>query len=339
MRLRLLAGAGALVLLLTAVGFAAGQATKNKKSEAAPAAAQKDREPLLRRDVQALLKAGVPPARMEVLVRQYGVSFEMTEQTEDQLRRAGATEGLLKLIRDVAPKHAAPTPPSPTPLLVIDSSPVNAQVYVDDEPVGTTGSEGMLKLSRLPPGNHKIRLSATGYADRVRNVQLSAGGITQLVLSLEAVKRETAAALEPKPSVELSSSRGTSGRVWKSATTGKEFRVWTEGGVLHAEWANVSPALAKGGAYIRSELRRAGTKWAGTSRLYLPCESVEANKPVSNWCLLETKMEIDALTADRITGRGESLKRFDCRTCKMLETGWAEFDWVPKEQKAGGSKQ
>jgi hypothetical protein len=131
----------------------------------------------------------------------------------------------------------------------------------------------------------------------------------------------------------------TSPRLWKSETTGKEFRVWTEGGVFHAEWVNVSPGLAKGGAYIRSELRRAGTKWAGTSHLYLPCESLEANKPVSNWCLLETKMEIDALTADRIAGRGESLKRFDCRVCKILETGWAEFEWAPKEQKAEGRKQ
>ena len=130
-----------------------------------------------------------------------------------------------------------------------------------------------------------------------------------------------------------------SARLWKSETTGKEFRVWTEKGVLHAEWVNVPPALTKGGAYIRSELRRTGTKWSGTSQLRLPCESVEGNKPVSNWCSLETKMEIESNTADRITGRGESLRRFDCRTCKMLETGWAGFEWVPKEQKAGGSKR
>lgn len=122
-----------------------------------------------------------------------------------------------------------------------------------------------------------------------------------------------------------------SARLWKSETTGKEFRVWTEKGVLHAEWVNIPLRLVKGGAYIHSELRRAGSKWTGTSRLRLPCESVEDNKPVHNWCSLETKIEISNQTADRITGRGESLQRFNCRVCKILETGWADFEWVPKE--------
>lgn len=144
-------------------------------------------------------------------------------------------------------------------------------------------------------------------------LQLAAGQATTS-------KKTTAASAAP-----------TSARIWKSETTGKEFRVWTEKGVLHAEWINVPLGLAKGGAYIRSELRRTGTKWAGTSKLRIPCESVEDNKPVSNWCSLETKMEIESNTADRIAGRGESLKRFDCRTCKVLEAGWAEFEWVPKK--------
>lgn len=342
MKSRFLACAGALVLFFMVAALGAEQATTDNKSEAALASTRKEREPLSRRDLQALLKAGVSPRRMEVLVRQYGVSFEMTEVAEDQLRRAGATEPLLKVIRDVAPKHPAPAAPPPATLLVIDSSPVDAQVYVDDEPEGTTGPEGMLKLSRLPPGNHKIRLSAPGYADRMRNVQLSPEGSTHLVVSLESVKRQTAAALEPKPDVESAPDRGlalpvpASGRVWKSVTTGKEYRVRLERDLLHAEWINISPALAKGGAYIRSELRRAGTKWAGTSRLHLPCESVEDNKPVRNWCLLETRIEIDAITSDRITGRGESLRRFDCRVCKILETRWAKFEWVPEGQKAGG---
>lgn len=155
---------------------------------------------------------------------------------------------------------------------------------------------------------------------------------------LTGVRFAAGQATKTKKAMEASAAPA-SARVWKSETTGKEFRVWTEKGVLHAEWVNVPLRLAKGGAYIRSELRRTGTKWAGTSKLRLPCESVEDNKPVSNWCSLETKMEIESNTADRIAGRGESLKRFDCRTCKMLETDWAEFEWVPKEQKAGGSKQ
>jgi hypothetical protein len=146
----------------------------------------------------------------------------------------------------------------------------------------------------------------------------------------QAAKSKKAAAASTAPA---------SARLWKSKTTGKEFRVWTEKGILHAEWVNIPLRLAKGGAYIHSELRRTGSKWAGTSKLRLPCESVEDNKPVSNWCSLETKIEIAGYTADRITGRGESLRRFDCRVCKILETGWADFEWVPKEPEAGGGKQ
>ncbi|MBZ5544103.1 MAG: hypothetical protein LAO07_10550 [Acidobacteriia bacterium] len=164
---------------------------------------------------------------------------------------------------------------------------------------------------------------------------VGAGALVLLFTPLQWAAGQTAKSKK----TTAASAAPASARIWKSETTGKEFRVWTEKGVFHAEWVNVPPALTKGGAYIRSELRRTGTKWSGTSQLRLPCESVENNKPVSNWCSLETKMEIDSVSASRITGRGESLKRFDCRTCKMLETGWAGFEWVPKEQKAGGSKR
>lgn len=119
-------------------------------------------------------------------------------------------------------------------------------------------------------------------------------------------------------------------RVWKSETTGKEYRVWIENERFHAEWVNIPPELAQRGAYIRSECRRAGSKWIGTSHSYLPCESVEKNKAVRNWCRLLTRIEIDTVAADRITGRGEGVRRFDCQSCKILERVWKDFQWVPK---------
>jgi hypothetical protein len=159
-----------------------------------------------------------------------------------------------------------------------------------------------------------------------------------LVLALTPSQRAVGQAARSK-STATASAVPTSARIWKSETTGKEFRVWTEKGILHAEWVNIPPRLAQGGAFIHSELRRTGSKWAGTSKLRLPCESVEDNKPVHNWCSLETKIEIGRHTAKHITGRGESLRRFDCRVCKILEMGWANFEWVLKEPEAGGSKQ
>lgn len=115
--------------------------------------------------------------------------------------------------------------------------------------------------------------------------------------------------------------------------------MWIENERFHAEWVNIPLPSAKKGAYIRSECRRVGSKWIGTSHSYLPCESVEENKAVRNWCRLLTRIEIDTVAADRITGRGEGARKFDCRTCKVLETYWANFVWVPQQQKAASSKQ
>lgn len=123
------------------------------------------------------------------------------------------------------------------------------------------------------------------------------------------------------------------GTLWKSETTGRTYRVRVEAQTLRAEWSNVPTDLSKRGAYIRSEARPAGQRWVGTSRSQLPCAAqTGATASVTNWCLLITRIEFDRVAPTRITGRGETLKRFDCQTCKILETGWANFTWVPQAQ-------
>jgi len=120
-------------------------------------------------------------------------------------------------------------------------------------------------------------------------------------------------------------------RTWKSQTTGNEYRVWVEKDAFHAEWANVPEDMARHGAYLRTLCRYTGSKWAGTSESLLPCTVGEgANQRTVNWCRLETQTEIDSIARDRITGRGQTIKRVDCQSCKVLETGWAAFVWVPK---------
>jgi hypothetical protein len=119
--------------------------------------------------------------------------------------------------------------------------------------------------------------------------------------------------------------------IWKSATTGNEYRVRIEGGTFYAEWVNVPPAWAAHGAYIRTECRRLGLKWIGTSRSRLPCMQGAGSKArIVNWCPLVTRTEINSVTADRITGRGQAIRRTDCQTCKLLETAWSDFVWTPK---------
>ena len=113
-------------------------------------------------------------------------------------------------------------------------------------------------------------------------------------------------------------------------TTGKEYSVRVTGQTVYAEWVNIPPALVQGEAYIRSECRRVGTRWVGTSRSHLPCDTMEGGRRVRNWCNLVTGIEIDSMTQDRITGRAEALRRFDCEHCRILEKAWAKFEWVPK---------
>jgi len=122
-----------------------------------------------------------------------------------------------------------------------------------------------------------------------------------------------------------------SARIWKSETSGKEYRVWMENQRFHAEWVNIPPEFAAKGAYIRTVCRRTGTRWVGESRSYLPCSMGSGKEEhIANLCHVTTGFEVDSITKKRVAGRGEALKRFDCRTCKVLEKVWKNFVWVPK---------
>ena len=119
--------------------------------------------------------------------------------------------------------------------------------------------------------------------------------------------------------------------VWKSETTGNEYRVRVDGDVFRAEWVNPSAEMARQGVYLRSECHRMGSKWVGVSDSRLPCSvGAGADQRVIRWCELRTRIEIDSIAPDRITGQAEALKRVDCQECNVLESGWKDFVWIPK---------
>ncbi|MGH9469615.1 MAG: hypothetical protein ACRD1N_04640 [Terriglobia bacterium] len=119
------------------------------------------------------------------------------------------------------------------------------------------------------------------------------------------------------------------GSLWLSSTTHNVYRVRVKDGTLSAEWVNIAPAEARLGAYIRTECHREGRRWVGDTSSYLRCETDGANqKPYVHWCHINTRTEIISISQDRITGRAEGLKRFDCRQCKVLEKEWKNFIWV-----------
>lgn len=120
-------------------------------------------------------------------------------------------------------------------------------------------------------------------------------------------------------------------RVWKSETTGKEYRVRVEENRFFADWVNIPAESLKQGVYIRSECRRVGTKWAGASRVYLLCpDTADKLGKRMKGCPMTLRFEVDSITPERISGHAETLRDFDCQKCEVRQTGWGEFVWVPK---------
>ena len=83
--------------------------------------AQSSLKPLSKDDVINLLKGDVPAKRVEYLARQRGIDFQITPDTESELRTAGATEPLLAVLRELAP-----TPPVAVPVSSIHAPPASA---------------------------------------------------------------------------------------------------------------------------------------------------------------------------------------------------------------------
>lgn len=157
---------------------------------------------------------------------------------------------------------------------------------------------------------------------------------TILPAALATLLAAAASAPAQSPAAPTAAAETVTAQVWKSQTTGHEYRVRIEGDVLHADWVNVPPDLARQGAYVRTECRRVGSKWIGTtrSRLLLPCTEVTApdGRHPSAWCTLVTRTEIDSISPESITGRAQAPRRLDCKACKLLEAEWKDFSWTPK---------
>ena len=143
--------------------------------------AQNSTNPLSKDDVLELLHNGVASKRISVLARQHKIDFQVDAATATELKQAGATSELITSLKNLAP------PPAATKI-VVQSNPGGAQVYIDDEPIGTTSPEGRLKISTLVPGQHRIRISLEGYQDFSRNFDASQGEETDVDASLQLVR-------------------------------------------------------------------------------------------------------------------------------------------------------
>jgi PEGA domain len=173
-------------------------------------------KPFTKDDVVQLLKGNVPAKRVEALARERGIDFQVTPDTESEVRNASATEPLLAALRELAPKP---------PTLVVTTTPGGAQVFVDDELIARTSADGRLKISTLTPGPHKLRVSLDGYRDHEERVDLVAGETLGVPIPLEPNIRVT----PPGASVGMYGASAASANSSTLAKTGGQPKSFTLG--------------------------------------------------------------------------------------------------------------
>ena len=114
--------------------------------------AQKAPKKLTKQDVIDLLTGDVSSSDVADQARKSGISFQVTAAVAKEIRDAGGTDDLIHVLRTLAP-HAPAAPAAPSgsphcaastpPVLVIESSPGQSQVYVDDEPADRPASRAV----------------------------------------------------------------------------------------------------------------------------------------------------------------------------------------------------
>ena len=121
-------------------------------------------------------------------------------------------------------------------------------------------------------------------------------------------------------------------KIWHSASSQHDFSVEVTHDLFRAEWVNIPPAAAKQGAYIRTECRRAGAKYVGSSSMNMlfGIPGAPAGKD-TKVCHLSVRFEVDSVTPQKITGHSEALRDFDVNACRVQQTSWREFTWIPKK--------
>jgi hypothetical protein len=218
------------------------------------AGAQVTPKKLTAQDVIDLLTGDVSSADVAKAAQKSGISFQVTAAVAKQIRDAGGTEDLIRVLRTLAPRPpAAPAgtphnaPPASPPVLMIESSPGQSQVYLDDEPMGTTSQEGRLKLTRLAAGDHRVRISLSGYQDYEETVTLAAGEVTTVAATLQKPSAPATSFPTPSPQTEVT----------PPANPG-------QAGYLGVQAMDPQPAGARGvvisGAYPGTPAEQAGLK-------------------------------------------------------------------------------
>ena len=105
--------------------------------------------------------------------------------------------------------------------------------------------------------------------------------------------------------------------------SGRDWKVRIDGDYIYVMWVNLPPALQSTAAFVRSELKKSGDKWTGTTSGYVP----NSNGHIEKWCKFESRIEIDKVSENRIEGRA---LKVNPKNCVAEKQQWDSFIWIPK---------
>ena len=135
----------------------------------------------------------VHPDRLAAALKNRGISFEANPSNLAALKKAGASNELINLIRRIA----APPPSTPvvaksvTGSLIVKCAPVECSIRLDGKTLGTT-QKGVLALAHLPVKKVAIDFDKEGYVGQQKIVAIVEG----TEASAEAVLEPTSATME-----------------------------------------------------------------------------------------------------------------------------------------------
>jgi len=139
---------------------------------------------------QVLRLAGqtaIPLPRRKQAIQNRGLDFAATPEQLDQLKAAGATDDLLKLVKKKAkPGPAGPAEPKEDPqgAVAITCAPSECEVSVNGTLVGPT-EDGKLEIEKLHPGKWTVDLKKDGFIGQQSSVEVQAGVTIPLNVTLE----------------------------------------------------------------------------------------------------------------------------------------------------------
>ena len=130
-------------------------------------------QPLSQKQLLDLITGGVSSQRAAELVRDRGIDFEVDDDYVHTLRRAGATDLLIGVLRKTS---------VPMEGITVETEP-NAQVFLDGTPQGLTDAQGVL-VFRSKIGPHALKVSLAGKHDFEQSVTVVDGQPARVVAPL-----------------------------------------------------------------------------------------------------------------------------------------------------------